>query len=392
MATQAHPLNTPQLQTCEVDVSKLERDLLHQELPRDFALSVIAEHARVLTHADGAAIALGREPAVCRARVGFAPSLGVELRPESGLSGECLRTGRIIHCPDTLKDPRVNTIAAGELTIRSVLVVPIKSKGQVSGLLEVFSFNPDCLDQQQAPVLLQLGDLVTKLNEHSRPKDIDVVVPLSNDSGADVRIRAAGSTALPLQRTQLRPSVEHERATPGAERAVIKRVTIAPPRLAMAAITILICLGVMVSWISRATFSRGNSATPQPRWGMLQPASTGEMTAKIVPSPQNGNIEYALGLKFKRGEGFPKNESQALNWFRQAAERGHADAEYELASAAASGRGMARDYVAAYTWYTLARVSGNAASERALNKLKRKMRKDQIHEAEQQAQTWLRTH
>jgi len=392
MATQANPLNTPQFQTCEVDVSILERDLLHQELPRDFALSVIAEHARVLAHADGAAIALGREPAVCRARVGFAPSLGVELRPDSGLSGECLRTGRIIHCPDTLKDPRVNTIAAGDLTIRSVLVVPIKSKGQVSGLLEVFSFNPDCLDQQQTAVLLQLGDLVTKLNEHSSRKDIDFIVPRSNDSGADVRIGAAGITSLPLQRTQSCLSIEHERATPCADRAVIKWVTIAPPRLALAAIAILICLGVVVSWISRATSSDGHSVTSRPPWGILQPASTVEMPAKTVPSPQNGNIEYAVGLKYQRGEGFPKNESQALNWFRKAAERGHADAEYELASAAASGRGMARDYVAAYTWYTLARVSGNAASERALNRLKRKMRKDQIHEAEQQAQTWLRTH
>src|SRR5438105_14898353 len=70
------------------------------------SLQRIAEAARLLTGAEGAAIALPRDGRiVCQARAGGrAPAMGTKLDVDSGLSGECLRTGQVMRCNDTEKD------------------------------------------------------------------------------------------------------------------------------------------------------------------------------------------------------------------------------------------------------------------------------------------------
>jgi N-acetylmuramoyl-L-alanine amidase len=104
-------------------------------------LEYIADEARRITNASGVVIALADgDSIVCRARAGLVgPPVGAQLNPTRGISGECIRSGEVLHCEDTESDPRVDVEACRALGIRSILAVPLKRQDQVLGLLEVFS-------------------------------------------------------------------------------------------------------------------------------------------------------------------------------------------------------------------------------------------------------------
>jgi GAF domain-containing protein len=112
------------------------------------AISVIAERAQSLTNATGSAIGLrwGNE-VVCSARAGrTAPDLGVRLQAESGLSGECVRSGQILRCDDAEDHPNVDAESCRRLGVRSILVAPLHHFRKMLGIFEVLSSEPYAFD------------------------------------------------------------------------------------------------------------------------------------------------------------------------------------------------------------------------------------------------------
>lgn len=105
------------------------------------ALAFIAEGARRLTNAGGAAIALREgQRVVCRGRSGLiAPDLGAYMNPESGVCGECLISGEVQLCDDTEHDKRVDIWVCRNLGMRSILAVPLRRQQDVLGIIVVFS-------------------------------------------------------------------------------------------------------------------------------------------------------------------------------------------------------------------------------------------------------------
>jgi len=130
----------------------------------DPMLGTIADAARQLTGASGAALAMWKEGAmVCRARSGdTAPALGARLSAETGISGECLRTGKIQHCADTGNDPLVDAEVCRSLGLRSIAVLPIQGWRGINGVLEVFSTKPAAFSEQQIALLQQLAALAER--------------------------------------------------------------------------------------------------------------------------------------------------------------------------------------------------------------------------------------
>jgi protein TonB len=133
----------------------------------DTTLRKIAEAALSASGASGAAIAMRRDgTVVCQARAGeMAPPLGAQLDDRSGMSGECLRTGRALRCEDTETDERVDGAACRLLGIRSLAVAPVKNADQAVGILEVFSPRPGSFTERHMDVLLQLAELVLEDGE-----------------------------------------------------------------------------------------------------------------------------------------------------------------------------------------------------------------------------------
>jgi TonB family protein len=143
----------------------------------DPMLATITDAARQLTGASGAALAMWKGGAmVCRARSGdTAPALGARLSAETGISGECLRTGKLQHCADTENDPLVDVEVCRSLGLRSIAVLPIQGWRGVNGVLEVFSTKAAAFSDQNIALLQQLAVLAERARA-SQPHDASSAV------------------------------------------------------------------------------------------------------------------------------------------------------------------------------------------------------------------------
>lgn len=149
----------------------------------DAILEAISEAAQHLTGATGAAVAMWKKgTVVCRARSGeTAPPLGASLSADSGISGECLRTGEILNCGDTQSDVRVDSEVCGRLGLRSMAAVPIVGWHGINGILEVFSTQPRAFTEQHIAWLKQLAALAEKARA-LQPHTASTVVEKGSDS------------------------------------------------------------------------------------------------------------------------------------------------------------------------------------------------------------------
>lgn len=144
----------------------------------DTMLATLTEAAWQLTGASGAALAMWKEGAmVCRARSGdTAPALGARLNADTGISGECLRTGKIQYCKDTENDPLVDVEVCRRLGLRSIAVLPIQGWRGVNGILEVFSTRPGAFGEQHISVLQQLAALAERARA-TQPHGASAAIP-----------------------------------------------------------------------------------------------------------------------------------------------------------------------------------------------------------------------
>ena len=76
------------------------------------------------------------------------------------------------------------------------------------------------------------------------------------------------------------------------------------------------------------------------------------------------NAQYNLGNMYLRGQGIPQNYRTAVKWYKLAAEQGHAPAQSNLGVLYAMGRGVIQDNVYAYMWGNLAASNGNEGGGR----------------------------
>ena len=161
-------LETPSSRFAEPDettiLASLKEIVAAGDQRLDLVLGAIAEAARCWTGASGAAIAMWKDGAmVCRARSGeTAPPLGAKLSADTGISGECLRTGKMQHCVDTENDPLVDVDVCRSLGLRSIAVVPVQGWRGVNGILEVFSTEPATFTERHLTFLQQLTALAER--------------------------------------------------------------------------------------------------------------------------------------------------------------------------------------------------------------------------------------
>jgi len=157
VASAAHPVSgfravqVPE----EVEIHAAELDL-------EPAISAITERAQDLTGATGAAIALrAGDEIVCRARTGrTAPDLGVRLQTDAGISAEAVRSGEIMLCHDTERNPRVDLASCRRLGVRSILVSPLRHYRRTLGVFEVLSSSPGAFDESDVATMQLLSSMM----------------------------------------------------------------------------------------------------------------------------------------------------------------------------------------------------------------------------------------
>src|SRR6202521_1208065 len=159
----AKSVSRPDYTNTLATLSAVQREVESLGTDLDASLRLIAIRSQALVRATGAAIALAAtdpEITVCRASAGpDAPPVGAELHVGSGFSGECVRTGKTMHCDDTETDTRVNKESCRALGIRSMIAVPVRASDKVLGIIEVFSSQAGALHETDIPVLQRLAEI-----------------------------------------------------------------------------------------------------------------------------------------------------------------------------------------------------------------------------------------
>ena len=93
---------------------------------------------------------------------------------------------------------------------------------------------------------------------------------------------------------------------------------------------------------------------------------------------------------YVEGKGVPQDDKVAAQWFRRAAEQGHALAQTRLGGMYAQGQGVLRDYVHAHMWANIAASSGDKNAVELRNFIEKEMTPSQITEAQKLARECVR--
>jgi len=132
-----------------------------------------------------------------------------------------------------------------------------------------------------------------------------------------------------------------------------------PLRFPVALVLSTLCLAAP-AWADfkagEKAYHRGDYATALREWHPL--AKQGQAVA-----------QYHLGLLYANGQGVPKDDALARQWYEKAAAQGHADAQANLGSLYDYGRGGPQDFKMAVRWYLRSANQGNDLAQRKLGLL-----------------------
>ena len=67
--------------------------------------------------------------------------------------------------------------------------------------------------------------------------------------------------------------------------------------------------------------------------------------------PRDAAAQFTLGVSYEKGEGVPQDHAKAVEWFRKAADQGHAEAQFNLGERYADGVGVEQDDAKAFEWF-----------------------------------------
>ena len=397
----------------------------------DAVLQLITERALSLTGASGAALAfLTDDKMICRARAGEpAPPLGAPVDVREGLSGECVRSGLLVSCEDMENDPRIDPEIGRTLGIGSLMAAPVVSDFQVIGLLEVFSPHPHRFTKAHGTVLGQLVEMIPKPHRKKaqpenaepektqpetqvRPEAVsDVSPPPASDSGL---IEFESIHALREALWERESDVEQvSQQFPGE--IVAEQVPERAPETAPAAssryrtlIGLAIAVVAMVlGYLAGPVFERRWARPPQTaRQSAVEAASTVSRPSAIDHDAQANSLgslrkladrgdadaQWQMGVRYHNGEGVPRDDAQAMQWFLRAAEQGHVIAQATLGAYYWAGRGVPQDLSKSYFWSAIALAQGDENSKSRLEGLASQMTRAQVLAARQQAEAWIQSH
>ena len=95
-----------------------------------------------------------------------------------------------------------------------------------------------------------------------------------------------------------------------------------------------------------AAYDSGDFATALREWRPL--AEKGDADA-----------QFNLGVMYSKGQGVPQDYKTAVKWYTLAAEQGVASAQTNLGHIYDKGQGVPQDYKTALKWFTLAAEQGH---------------------------------
>jgi diguanylate cyclase (GGDEF)-like protein len=145
------------------EVEQTEFDVVDVVLP-------VLDRARTLLGASAASAGiLEGEEIVYRYRTGPGRNSGTVIRTprDASLSGICLRTGEPAFCEDSELDPQTDKAACRAQGLRSMIIVPLRHRGKVVGVLNVNSPQPSAFSTGDVATVQLIGGAISAAYGHA---------------------------------------------------------------------------------------------------------------------------------------------------------------------------------------------------------------------------------
>ena len=115
---------------------------------------------------------------------------------------------------------------------------------------------------------------------------------------------------------------------------------------------------LLVVWVSLAPYAWAEEKTA------AQETPPKELRAKAEKG--DADAQQSLGFMYFTGQGVPKDQAEAVKWWRKGAEQGNAGSQFNLGSAYENGPGVSKDEAEAVKWYRMAAEQGYASAQHNL--------------------------
>jgi len=124
-------------------------------------------------------------------------------------------------------------------------------------------------------------------------------------------------------------------------------------------------------------------------YGVQQDQKQAAYWYELAAQKGHAEAQFNLGRLYAAGKGgIPHDEEQALRWVRAAASQGYPPAEARLGVRYATGLGIALDTKRAYFWLTLAYLRGEKNIEKLRSAQAAKLSPADVSATDQAAQNW----
>jgi TonB family protein len=254
----------------EADSAALSKHDAHSSLtPDGTTLQQIVQQARLATTATGAAIVVARAgERICLAKSGAtAGDVATYLNAHSAILHACLRTGEAQGCDDAEADSRFDLAICRRLGLRSILIVPVRSKSIVRGVIEIFSPRPNAFRDRDLSMLRELADRVAAC------ANVDLAKTVATPAIAkDV-------PAQPVSLAQVAP-----RPGAGASRPKPKIRISAKPPIHWTLLVTLVGLPLLMGWMLGAAAAGPSPAKTQAMAAIMPKPASSVVSSKVSPS------------------------------------------------------------------------------------------------------------
>lgn len=161
--------------TIQLDAERLEtivalhREVEGAEFDVEGVVLDVLERARTLLGASAAtAGVIEGDKIVYRYRTGPGRNSDPIITPRDGsLSGVCAQTGEVVYCRDSEQDPRVDKAACRRQGLRSMIIVPLRHRREVVGLLNVNSPDVRAFDRNDIRTVELIGGAISAAYGHA---------------------------------------------------------------------------------------------------------------------------------------------------------------------------------------------------------------------------------
>lgn len=116
------------------------------------------------------------------------------------------------------------------------------------------------------------------------------------------------------------------------------------------------------------------------------------VSTRALADKGDADAQFNLGSIYLTGVGAPPDYSEAFIWFQKSADQGNESSQYNLGSMYYTGTATDRDFSKAYLWYSLAAVNGNQFAIDARDAVAKEITVDELSKAQGSALSWLIEH